>query len=644
MRHKLSDIVWLDFETFYSNDFSLKKKAYNTSGYIRDPQFKAHCVAVRDGPRKPSVWYEHKDIAKAFKKHALASRPICCHNTGFDGFILSERYGIIPPYYYDTLSMARGLHGTLTRNDLDTVGLMYGVGGKKPNVLRQVKGKRDLNLPEFRHLLDLLGDYCANDNDRCYDISRIQLPVYPNDELDLIDWTIRCFCDPVLRVDLALAQEQFDEEVARKGEKVQLAGVRPEILQSADMFAEALRALEVEPPTKISKTTGEITYAFSKQDWAFTDMLNWEDRPDVVRLVEARLAVKSTIGETRARRFLDIGTKSLPILNNYCAAHTTRWGGGNKMNGQNLNRPLYNDQGTEIPGTGRLRKSILAPPGHMVNVADSGQIECRLNNWMCGQLDVLQFFAMYDATKDKNYDPYRIQASLTYGVPLAEITKSQRFVGKVCELMLGYQAGDVRLRSTLELGLMGPPTACTEEEAAGYVNVYRNSHDKIVDGWAFARGILVDMINERDGRWKCIEWDGKDKTIWLPNGLGLHYYGLVGIPGRDGDWSEFQYRERNKSVRTYGGKLVENIMQALGRAVVAWQLLNIQKRLPEFTRNKRELCRVVHMTHDEIVAVSPARTAERVQEMMLAEMRVVPPWATGLPLASEGGFDVRYSK
>src|SRR6185437_13845618 len=134
--------------------------------------------------------------------------------------------------------------GTFARNDLDTVGLMYGVGGKKPNVLRKLKGQRDPP-PE---LMAILGDYCANDNDRCYDISRIQLKVYPDAELDLIDWTVRCFADPVLRVDLALAQEQYDEEVRTKGEKVLLAGVDPAILQSAEMFAEALRALGVEPP------------------------------------------------------------------------------------------------------------------------------------------------------------------------------------------------------------------------------------------------------------------------------------------------------------------------------------------------------------------------------------------------------------
>jgi DNA polymerase len=644
MRHKLSDIVWLDFETFYSNEFSLKKKVYNTSSYVRSPLFKVHCVAVRDGPRKPSVWYEHSDIPRAFKKHGLAGRPVCCHNTQFDGFILSQIYDLVPPYYYDTLAMARGLHGTLTRNDLDTVGLMYGVGGKKPNVLRKVKGIRDLHLPEHAALLGILGDYCANDNDRCYDISRIQLPVYPNDELDLIDWTTRAFCDPVLRVDQALAQEEYDEQIARKTDKQVVAGVSPALLQSADLFAEALRVLGVEPPTKISKTTGEITYAFSKQDWAFTDMLNWEDRPDVVALVEARLATKSTIGETRAKRFLDIGALTLPVGNNYCAAHTTRWGGGNKMNLQNLNRPQYDENKKKIPGTGRLRESILAPPGHMVGVSDSGQIEARLNAWFNDQLDLVETFRAYD--RKEGPDPYRVQATHNYGKDINDITSSERFVGKTCVLGLGYQMGPPRLRAQLAMGIGGPAVDIDDAEAVRLVSVYRNVNDKIVEGWEWGKSVLVDMINERNGSKKCIEWDGKDKTIWLPNGLGLHYYGLAGVEDEySKGYSNFMYRERKKVIYTYGGKIIENLMQALGRAIVAEQLLVIDKTLKkEFVKRRTDVARVVGMTHDENIAVFPERYAKAAQEMMLHEMTIAPKWASGIPLASDGGYDVRYSK
>lgn len=639
MRHSLKDIVWIDFESFYSNEYSLRKKKYNVSKYVRDPQFKAHCIAIRDGYDSQSVWYDHADIPKALKKHALSSRPICAHNTAFDGLVLSEHYGVVCPYYYDTLSMARGLHGTLTRNDLDTVGLLYGKGGKKPNVLRKAKGIRDLP-PD---LLDLLADYCANDNDVCAEISFEQLKVYPDKELDLIDWTIRAFVDPCLRVDQKLAKEEYDAQVAAKQSKVDSSGISKEILQSAELFAEALRSLGVEPPLKISKTTGLTTYAFSKQDWAFTDMLNWEDRPDVVRLVEARLAVKSSIGETRAQRFLDIGEGTLPVGLNYCGAHTTRWSGGNKMNLQNLPRPEYDAQGNKIEGTGRLRESIIAPPGHAILVSDSGQIEARLNGWFSDQLDLIDLFAKYDVAKEKQYDPYRVQASRNTGKPVLEITKNERFIGKVCVLGLGYQMGAARLRATLALGMGGEPVDISEDEAWNLVNIYRTSNDKIVDNWKRCENILIDMILGRSGGWKCVEWE--DNSIWLPSGLGLHYYHLQGIPHPNEDrFAEYVYLERNKAIYTYGGKIVENIIQALGRCVIGEQLLSIEEKIKQFKEKAADICRVVSMTHDEIIAVVPFKAAEKAQEMLLQEMRVVPKWAPGLPLFSEGGFDVRYSK
>lgn len=639
MRHSLQDIVWIDFESFYSNEYSLRKKKYNLSSYVRDPQFKAHCIAIRDGYKGASVWYEARDIKKALKKHAIASRPVCAHNTAFDGLVLSEVYGVVCPYYYDTLSMARGLHGTLTRNDLDTVGLLYGKGGKKPNVLRKAKGVR--NLPT--DLLDLLGDYCANDNDVCAEIAYEQLQVYPDKELDLIDWTIRCFVDPVLYVDQAYAKAELDEQIALKEGKVQAAAIAPALLQSADLFAEALRSLGVEPPLKISKTTGELTYAFSKTDWQFTDMLKWEERPDVVRLVEARLAIKSSIGETRAQRFIDIGKRTLPVGNNYCGAHTTRWSGGNKMNLQNLPRPEYDDQGNKIEGTGRLRESIIAPPGHVILVSDSGQIEARLNGWFSDQTDLLDAFRLYDTTKNKAYDPYRIQASINTGKPVEDISKGERFVGKVCTLALGYQMGAPRLQATLALGMMGPPVDITDEQAQTYVSAYRNKNDKIVLNWKRCESILIDMLMGRPGRWKCIEWEGN--SIWLPTGLGLHYYHLQGIPHPTEDrYQEYIYLERNKAIKTYGGKLTENIIQALGRCVISDQLLSINQQLPQFKTRSSEVCRVVSMTHDEIIAVVPFKAAEKAQELLLTEMRRTPLWADGLPLFSEGGFDIRYSK
>ena len=83
---------------------------------------------------------------------------------------------------------------------------------------------------------------------------------------------------------------------------------------------------------------------------------------------------------------------------------------------------------------GELRRSILAPKGHVVVVADSAQIEARVLAWLSQQMDIVNAFA----TKQ---DVYKLMASAIYGVPVEDITKDQRFIGKICVLGLGYGMG-----------------------------------------------------------------------------------------------------------------------------------------------------------------------------------------------------------
>lgn len=625
MKIKLKDILTLDFETFYSTDYSLSKKQYNTSSYIRDPQFYAQCIGFKDGLKK-TVWYEHKDIPAALKKFGAKDRPIMAHNTQFDGFILSHHYGVVPPFYLCTLSMARGLHGTLSRNDLDTVSKLYGRGGKvKPAALKKVKGIR--LLPE--DLLEDLAEYMVGDVDECYAIGKKQLAVYPQKELELIDWTIRAFCDPVLRLDKALVEEELEYEISGKAHKQRIAGVDAELLQSAEKFAAALEDLGVAVPLKISPATNELTYAFAKNDLSFQNLLQHDD-DRVVALVEARLATKSTIGETRARRMLQLADMPVPVAYNYCGAHTTRWSGGNKLNFQNLQRQGYLDDHSPDPNTARLRRAILAPKGQAIVVADSAQIEARFNAWFSGQDNVVQAFADSDAGIGP--DVYRIMAAMIYGVAPDQISTVQRFIGKIATLGLGYQMGAPKYQATLAAGTMGPAVDVSDNEAKRIVRMYRTANDKIVEMWARCEYILGEMILRQDGSYKCIEWD--HESIWMPNGLGLHYYALNAQYNEyKGKFGDFTYRERGQYIHTYGGKLLENIVQALCRLIVGEQLLEINKRN-----------RVVMMSHDENVALAKKADAKETLKFMIDVMRTPPKWAPGLALNAEGGFDVRYSK
>lgn len=634
MKIKLSDIVTLDYETFYSKEYSLSLKKYNTSSYIRDPQFYAQMVGIKDGTKK-TVWYPHDRIAEGLHKHRVAERPVMCHNTSFDGFILSEHYDCIPPFYLDTLSMARGLHGTLSRNDLDTVSRLYGRGGKvKPHALKKVKGIRILS--EHPELEKLLAEYMCGDTDECYAIGKMQLAVYPSDELELIDWTIRQFCDPVLRLDAKMVKEELEDEVSGKAAKQRAAMVPPEVLQSADRFAAALEQLGVEPPVKISNATGELTYAFAKNDLQFQELLEHDDER-VVALVEARLATKSTIGETRARRMLELAGKPIPVGYNYCAAHTTRWGGTNKLNWQNMGRIQRDSAGKIIPTTGRLRRSIMAPPNHMLVVADSAQIEARTLAWLAGQDDVLERFAT-------GVDNYKIMASKIYKVDPSDIDKIQRFVGKVAVLGLGYGMGANKFQHTLAAGAMGPSVELSDAESKAAVYAYRSANNKIKDFWKYCEDvILTQMLANKEGSYKCLEWDGE--SIWLPNGLGLHYYALAAnFDERSGKYTSFKYQMRRKYVHTWGGTMTENITQALARVIIGEQLLIVERWLRTLKLAKGEYARVVMTTHDEIVACVPKRFVKEVEAFMLKTMSTPPKWAAGLPLSAETGHAMRYEK
>ena len=342
---KKYQIVTLDFETYYDKDYTLSGKM-NTSEYVRDDRFHAHGVGIKVGNGK-TLWYTGKNIPLALREIDWSKSAMLAHNTAFDGFICSQVYGIKPAFYLDTLSMARAAHGHHMRHDLDTIAKAHGLAGKvKRDALADTKGKQQLTDKEER----ALGAYCVDDVEDTYKIFWKLFDHIPDEELQLIDLTLRMFCDPVLRIDIPRVQAELEREVGGKAAALLRSGASVEDLMSNEKFAELLRRAGVNPPMKISPSTGRLTYAFAKSDLDFQTLLQHPNE-QVRALAEARIKVKSTIGETRAVRFLEAGKNGmcLPILLNYSGTHTHRWSGGNKRNLQNLTRG------------GELRRSILAP-------------------------------------------------------------------------------------------------------------------------------------------------------------------------------------------------------------------------------------------------------------------------------------------
>lgn len=606
------DVVTLDYETHWGKDYTLSGKI-NTSEYVRDDRFHVHGVAIKKGNGK-TLWYTGRNIALALKEIDWSKTAMVGHNTAFDGFITSEVYGHKPAFYVDTLSMSRATRGHATRHDLDTVAKAFGHGGKvKRDALANTKDKVQLTKDEEAKL----GGYAVDDVDDTYKIFWNMYPHMPDDELRLVDITMRMFCDPVLEIDIPRVKAELENELGAKAAALLRSGAQVDDLMSNDKFARLLQAAGAQLPQKISPSTGKLTYAFAKSDLAFQDLMKTGN--DKVRaLCEARLKVKSTIGETRANRFLEAGRDGmkLPILLNFSGAHTHRWSGANKMNLQNLKRG------------GELRRSILAPKGHVVVVADSAQIEARVLAWLSQQMDIVNAFA----TKQ---DVYKLMASAIYGIPVEEVTKDQRFIGKICVLGLGYGMGPQKLQQTLKQGTMGPSVDISEDECRRIVGIYRQKNWKIKAFWKKMDQVITNMtlgIESKEGPLEI----GKG-FIRLPNGMFLQYFGLHGtaeITRDDLVMTETTYLTRTGRTKLYGGLLTENVVQALARVIIGEQMLKIHDAG----------YRIVTMAHDEIVIIAKKGDAKKALDFMIKTMSTPPDWAPDLPLAAEGDFADCYSK
>ena len=620
---KAEEVVTLDFETYWDKDYTLSKLA--TSEYIRDDRFKAQCVGIKMGEANV-VWIPDKHVEEALRSIDWASYALLAHHTQFDGFILTERYGIVPAYYLCTLSMGRGLHSIGVGASLDALARFYKLGNKIPEVLEETKGV--LNWPP--ELMEAAGLYCAMDTKLCYDLFWEMFDSFEMSELNLIDETCRMFCEPVLQVHIPTAQRALLIEQDNKRIKIAKTQTDPANLSSNIKFAALLKSLNVDVPMKISPTTKKDTFAFAKGDAGFQELMIHPDEA-VRMIVEARIAVKSTIGATRAQRLIDEcpNHRSLPVYLKYYGAHTGRWSGGNKMNLQNLPRNDPDD-----PDNGLLRKSIIAPEGYVIVVADLAQIEARMLAWLANDTELLIQFA-------SDEDPYKIKAASIYDKAVEDITKIERFVGKTAILGLGYQMGWKRFLLTVTLGLMGPKMAMEVDTAQRVVATYRENRKAIVEFWDVCTDMLEHMLYDMDMEYGPLRVDGKRNRIYMPNGMYLEYPGLS--QSNDGlvffNYENAAILERGgtpnmeRARKIYGGLLAENVTQALSRIVIADHLLVIAKDY-----------KVASTTHDELLAVAPLAEANEALEFMIDVMRQPPVWAPDLPLDAEGGWAREYSK
>lgn len=652
-------IACLDMETFYSDSYGLGK--LDTTEYIRSPQFEAQTAALKlvGSEGRPHVWVGHEEIYRGLREIDWSVTACLAHHTNFDGLILTHHFGVFPCFWLDTMGMARFAFGVDSSASLAAVTEKMGRPGKvNKGALVNVKGKRlaDFTPEELAHLRLYNGD----DVEDTIFVYQGLSTIVPEDELKLIDITVRMYAEPTMLLDGKRLETLYHAELERKkGILERLAKpmaytleqeharqearhaayeakgkvyAKPRLstnelvmkeLASAEKFALHLEAAGVEPPQKISPRTGQPAYAFAKNDLEFKELL--EHPSELVRdLVEGRLMAKSTIVESRAAKLMGRANYPTPIYLNYYGARTGRWSGGDGCNWQN---PPRRGPGAEI------RKALRAPQGTMMCIADASQIEARMNAWKAGQFDKLEVFARYD--RKEGPDVYCYAAQGIYGRPIdAKRDPDERFVGKVLELSAGYGAGAPKINYMFRVGQFGPPVQQTLEETTAHLAGWRQTNHLIhAKHKVHERTAMLAFVGMREIEDGPVVFEGHRRGgyIHLPNGGYIYYPGL-----RQDEDGGMVYDSRNGPVRLWGGLITENIIQALSRVLLGQQMLRMQEEFPDM--------RIVMSTHDEVGLIIAKHRIEELAHRVKIIMSTPSAWAEGVPLNADVKVAAFYDK
>lgn len=638
-------VLTLDFETYFDGEYSLKEMS--AIEYVTDSRFETTAVGLKidNKPAECVCQDDNYDDYRHFLALGWASFTVLCHNSAFDLLILKHHFGIEPPYILDTLALARHWDSR-SKHDLGSLCKRFKLPDKgntedfsgwtfRDRFYASGRSKARKQRPIFtQEKIAAMQSYCCNDIEQTYKLAKILLPKLSNPatELKLIKHTLDLALKPLLDFDDIKANDlirdmqiEIDLAVADTGHtKEEISGNK----SYERILCDALLA-NGDDTSRYFKTTakGNRKIADSKTDDAGEKLLH--HKAEAVRKVAtARKAVKSWplhIGRvTRMQQMAKAWGGKLGVPLNYHGAHTGRWSGAGKINLQNLPK-----QGHELIVA--MRGLLLAPPGHKLVIVDASQIEARVLAWAAGQDDLCDKFRRKD-------DVYCEFASKVLGFRVVKADKDK------CIPAIGKRLRWAR-DSIGKIGVLGCGYGMGARKAEGYaqgaidfgmaeriVQTYRREHPRIVEYWyrverafravakrlppiALGLGVVIHSLPD------C------DVCITLPNKRRLYYHRVKITPDSIEVWNDLE----NHWERTWGGSLVENIVQAISRDILAKAILVYSDGV------------VLH-AHDEIVFCVPDSLAEERLMDAIVTMSTAPAWATDCPLAAEGHIAERYCK
>ena len=633
----------VDLETFWSQTHTLSKM--NPIVYCTHKETETISVSYKIGNAPSEVIFGEDNIKAWAQSVDWSDKLVYGHNMShFDSMILRWRLGVRPAMWGCTLAMARPIHALTVGGSLAKLVEHYAEALKSMGV-SAVKDQTALHNTRGRHLKDFsedeiaaMGVYNRNDVEQCAALFKILIPQTSKAEMKIIDATIRMLVEPKFRLDTELLTKTLAEERERKRTMLmdtakmldvgalarsddEVADEIAKTLGSSAKFAKLLESLDVEVPMKVSAKTGKLSPALAKTDEAFVALLE-HDNPMVAAAAAARLGVKSTILESRIATFLEVGRSTkwrMPVPLVYYAAHTGRFGGGMSLNLQNL--PRVGGKPTDA-----LRNSLIAPPGYKVVVADLSGIELRVNHYLW---KVPSSMALFDADPAKA-DLYKDFASKLYGVPVEEVTKAQRQIGKVAHLGLGYGAG---MKTFVRIAKLMGGVDISEDESQSIVSSWRTAYKPITDGWKKCQRSLIEIANGVSSTvdpWGMVTTD--EEGLLLPSGRKIRYPSLRQEVNDEGKKS-WKYGTGRHEAYLTGGKIDENVVQALSRDILMDNMLKIKQLTGHYP---------CHSVHDELIYVVPESESEALLNTVQTTMRTPPEWWPELKTWSEGDIADSY--
>lgn len=652
MLHHLS----IDLETFSSVPIG-KAGAYK---YIQSPDFEILLFAYSvDGSPVEIVDLAQGEILPEWLYAAVKSPEYIKHayNAAFEWYCLSKFYGFMLPVNQWRDTMLHGLYCGFTAG-LDATGKALGLPAEKqklstgkaliryfcvPCIPTKANGGRTRNYPKHDpDKWELFKTYCIGDV-----VTEME-----------IDARLSAFPVP----DDIEKQWQTDLTINARGVSVDMGMVRGALEIDAasrdSLMEEAVRITGLENPNSIAQLSQWLEKATNTPvtDLRKDTVAAMLESQAVTGYAERMLEIRQELGKTSTKKYDAIevavcGDRRVRgLLQFYGANRTGRWA-GRLVQVQNLPRtyigqlPLARDAVRNkesdklrvlygsVPDTlsQLIRTSFVASRGNKLVDADFSAIEARVISWLAGEQWRLEVFRTHGKI-------YEASASQMFGVPIEKIKKGNpeyelRQKGKVAELALGYQGSSGALISMGALK-MGIP----EEDLPDIVTRWRDANKMIVDLWYSLESAAVSVIQTGApagvrglilAREFDIEHNLDFLTITLPSKRKL-YYARPELGANQWGRPSILYRGVNQTTKqwtqleTYGGKLVENVVQAIARDCLAAAIEHLEEAgFP-----------VVFHVHDEVVIDCPESKADLDAVVQIMTQPI--PWAVDLPLNADG--------